>query len=409
MPRCSLFVVLALSATLSAQARLGVPSYAQPGSGAWDAWQAVGPGGLGLMIVNLNNGDDETYDPTVDKAVQQARKKGIFVLGYTYTKYGARDPKIVRQKVDAVYRNYLVDGMFFDEAPTNCNDANSYAGTQFLYYQELMNHVRAKQAGARLTVLNPGVYIANDCWMSIANIVMNWENPGLTNYEQNYVDYPWTHKYSPDRFWHIIYGVPATDLPKIQALAQQRNAGWLYVTDRGGNNPYALPPTYWKAAAATIAAQDVQSPFASAWPISDDGNGGIMPARTSFRWTAARGAEWQVFLDTDQNSKTGYQDAQLTVGADFYLDGTAAGAAHLFRYAGTGTNWSWTEVPANAQIAFPEMNVNLAMLDTKALGGTKALTYQIRTLDANNNQLSTSYAEPFSVNNTGMLFDLTNH
>lgn len=409
MSRSFLFAVLALAATLSAQARLGVPSYAQPGSQDWITWQSVGSAGLGLMIVNLNNGDDETYDPAVDKAIQQTRKKGIFVIGYTYTGYGARDPKIVQRKIDAVYRNYLVDGIFFDEAPSNCNDANTYSGTQFLYYEALMDHVRAKQAGARITVLNPGVYIANDCWMSIANIVMNWENPGLANYEQNYVDYPWTHKYPSDRFWHIIYGVPASDLPKIQALAQKRNAGWLYVTDRGGNNPYADPPTYWTAEAAAIAAQDVQSPFASAWPLSDDGNGGSMPARTSFRWSAARGAEWQLFLDTDQNSTTGYRDPQLAVGADYYLDVTSAGAAHLFRYTGNGTTWSWTEVPANAQIAFPDKNVNLAMLDTKALSGTKSLSYQIRTLDATHSNLSTSYVEPFSLNNTGMLFDLTNH
>ena len=408
MPRFSLFVVLVFSATLSAQARLGVPSYTQPGSQDWNTWRAVGPAGLGLMIVNLNNGDDESFDPSVDKAIQQTRKKGIFVVGYTYTGYGTRDLKIVKRKIDAIYRNYLVDGIFFDEVPNNCNDANTYSGTQFLYYEALLNHVRTK-AGARLTVLNPGVYSANDCWMSITNILVNWENPGLANYQANYVDYPWTHKYSPDRFWHIIYGVPASDLPKIQALAQERNAGWLYVTDRAGSNPYAVPPTYWKAEAAAIAAQDVQSPFGTAWPQSEDGNGGPMPARTSFRWSAARGAEWQLFLDTDQNSKTGYQDAELTLGADYYLDVTSAGAAHLFRYTGTGTNWSWTEVPANAQIAFPDKGLNLVMLDTKALSGTKALTYQIRTLDATHTQLSTSYAEPFSINNTGMVLDLSNH
>jgi hypothetical protein len=363
------------------------------------------------MLVNLNNGDDETYYPSVDKALQQVRKQGIFVIGYIHTGYGARDPKLLRQKIDAVYRNYLVDGIFFDEAPTNCDDLNSYAGTQYVFYSELANYVRSKQAGARIVVLNPGVYVPNDCWMSIANIVMNWENPGLANYEKNYVDYPWTHKYSPDRFWHIIYGVPASGLPKIQVLAQTRNAGWLYVTDRGGSNPYAIPPSYWKAEAATIAAQDVQSPFASAWPQSDNGNGGVMPARASFRWTASRGASWQIFLDTDQNSKTGYQDPQLTIGAEYYLDitGGNSGPAHLFRYAGNGTNWSWTEVPANAQIAFPDAGVNLATFDTKALGGTKALNYQIRTLDAGHNPLSTSYVEPFSTNNTGMLFDLTNH
>jgi hypothetical protein len=56
------------------------------------------------MIVNHSNGDDETYYPNVDRAIRATRKQGIFVLGYTSTGYGARDPKIIRQKIDAVYQ-----------------------------------------------------------------------------------------------------------------------------------------------------------------------------------------------------------------------------------------------------------------------------------------------------------------
>ena len=33
-------------------------------------------------------------------------------------------PKIVQRKVAAVYKNYLVDGIFFDEVPTNCDASN---------------------------------------------------------------------------------------------------------------------------------------------------------------------------------------------------------------------------------------------------------------------------------------------
>jgi hypothetical protein len=59
--------------------------------------------------------------------------RGISVLGYTYTSYGTRDPSLVRAAINNVYQDYGVDGIFFDEAPVNCNDANTYAGTQFIY------------------------------------------------------------------------------------------------------------------------------------------------------------------------------------------------------------------------------------------------------------------------------------
>ena len=282
---CEWLIILWLSILFTAamavgQARLGVPAYQDPGSAQWTAWAAPGAKSIGVMIVNLNNGDDEHYYASVDRAIRATRKQGIFVLGYTYTGYGARDPKMIRQKIDAVYRNYLVDGMFFDEAPTDCNASNPFLPTQFLYYEALTNYVREK-AGARVTVLNPGTYSPSDCWMGITNILMNWEDQGLANYENNYVDYAWVHKYPPDRFWHIVYGMSADQLQAALALAKQRNAGWVYLTQETGN-PYASPPQYWGAESKAVKEQAVQAPFASAWPSSFDAQGARARGRPRF-------------------------------------------------------------------------------------------------------------------------------
>src|SRR5450755_227882 len=105
-------------ASLPAQVRLAAPSYQAPGTPLWAGWSAPGAQSVGIMIVNLNNGDDETYYPSVDRSIRTTRKEGIFVLGYTYTGYGARDPRVIRRKIDAVYRNYLVDVFFNDTATT---------------------------------------------------------------------------------------------------------------------------------------------------------------------------------------------------------------------------------------------------------------------------------------------------
>jgi hypothetical protein len=276
-----------------------------------------------------------------------------------------------------VYRNYLVDGIFFDEAPTDCNASNPFLPTQFLYYEALTNYVREK-AGARITVLNPGTYSPSDCWMGITNILMNWEDHGLANYRDNYVDFAWVHKYPPDRFWHIVYGMAANQLQAALELAKQRNAGWLYLTQETGN-PYASPPQYWAAENAAVEQQAVQGPFASAWPDSFDSQGARLRGRTSVRWHGAGAANWQIFLDTDQNSKTGYNGGGTTVGAEYMFE-TESGAARLWRYAGTGTDWNWTEVAANAALDLLDPGVQTASFDATSLGGAKALNFQIRAL-----------------------------
>jgi hypothetical protein len=361
------------------------------------------------MIVDISNGDDPTYDPVVDAAIQATRKQGIFVLGYTYTTYGTRDPALVRAAIDNVYQNYGVDGIFFDQAPVDCNDTNTYAGTQFLYYEELTNYVRQKQAGARITVLNPGTTSANDCWMSITNILANWENSGgLSAYQTGYTDYAWIHQYPADRFWHIVLGPTQAQMQTVLNLAQSRNAGWVYISD-SADNAYNQLPVYWSAEAAAVTGQGVQAPFATAWPNSTSSTGGTMNARVSFRWRAVNGASWEIFLDTDLSTKTGYRGAGLAVGADYMFEGSSAGAAQLYKYSGSGTNWKWKAVSANTQIAFPDPGTNLVMFDKSGIGSPAALNYQIQSLDANSNVLYTSYTYPLSLNNTGMVFDIMNH
>lgn len=403
-------LVAIFMATIAAdgQTRLAVPSYQNPGSSTWSSWLAPGSAAVGLMIVDISNGDDPTYYPAVDAAIQATRKQGIFVLGYTYTGYGTRDPALVRAAVSSVYQNYGVDGIFFDEAPVNCNDANTYAGTQFVYYEELTNYVRQTQAGARITVLNPGTTSPNDCWMSITNILANWENSGgLSAYQTSYTDYAWIHQYPPDRFWHIVLGVTQAQLPTALTLAQSRNAGWVYISD-SAYNAYNQIPVYWSTEAGSVTGQGVQSLFATVWPNSISTTGGTMNGRVSFRWRAVNGAVWNIFLDTDRNAKSGYRGSGLSIGAEYMFEGSST-AAQLYKYTGSGTNWSWKAVSANTQITFPDPGTNLVMFDQTGIGSPAALNYQVQSEDANYNLLYNSSVYPLSLTNTGMVFDIMNH
>ena len=42
----------------------------------------------------------------------------------------------------------------------------------------------------------------------------------------------WRSKYDPSRFWHIVYDVPSTAVPRVVNTAEVRRTGWLYVTDQ---------------------------------------------------------------------------------------------------------------------------------------------------------------------------------
>jgi hypothetical protein len=81
----------------------------------------------------------------------------------------------------------------------------------------------------------------------------------------------------------------------------------------------------------------------------------------------------------------------------------------LSRYAGTGTDWNWTEVASNATFDVLDTNVQVASFETARLGGIKALNYQIRALNAAGQSTYDSYVLPLSLNNTGFVFDITNH
>jgi hypothetical protein len=408
----ALFPLALLFSSISspAQSRIAIPSYQDPGSTQWYGWRALGSSSVGIMIVNLNNGDDTTYYPSVDQAIRDTRKQGIFVIGYVYTGYGQRDPAVVRGKVDAVFRNYLVDGIFFDEVPTDCG-ASSVAGSNYRYYQDLADHVRRNQVGGRIVILNPGTQPNDDCWMSIANILVTAESSSLQDYVQNYQPEAWFHRYPPERFWHIVYAVPSTALNDVIALSLKRGASWVYVTDRGSGNPYDQPPSYWSLEGTQVAQQGVQAPYASFRPESSDSNGNPLRSQVSFRWSAVNGTKWQIFLDTDRNAHTGYHGSGsgLAIGADYVIEAAADGSAHLLRYTGSGSDWEWQEVPAHARISFLDAGVNLIEFNANALGQTHALDYQIRSLDAQEKTVFTSSLVPLSLDSTAYVFDVEDH
>ena len=167
------------------------------------------------------------------------------MLGYRPHLLGARSADEVRTEIDEYYSWYHVDGIFFDEASTDCADVDPY-------YGPLNSYVKGKGAQA-LTVINPGT-ATNECYMSAADVVVTFEGP-YSKYRSGYSAPSWVADYSTSRFWHLIYATSTTKrMKRAIGLSKQRGAGWVYVTPDGGTNPWDTLPSgsYWKRELAAV-------------------------------------------------------------------------------------------------------------------------------------------------------------
>lgn len=224
----------------SFQEKVAVPSYFDPGSPGWTQMEKDSSTSS-LASINPNSGPGASQDPNYADQVTQAIKAGILVVGYISTSYAGtqdhtRTLAAAKQDVDSYYRWYPnIEGIFVDEVSTDCGKAYSS------YYQPLYDYIKHK-GGVAKVILDPGTNTP-ECYMSAGDIIVNFDDT-YANYVNWFPD-PWVSKYSASRFWQVIVGTSKANMPQAVALSKQRNAGWVYITDEAGANPFAALPSYW--------------------------------------------------------------------------------------------------------------------------------------------------------------------
>ena len=222
--------------------RMAVPAYFSPGS-YWTQMERAHPP-LQLAVMNPASGPGGSADPQYVSAVRAAQHSGISVVGYVDTDYARRSLSAVEADIDAYYRWYHVDGIFFDRATTSC--ANEP------YYAELNRYVKAK-GGPGQTILNPGTQ-TNQCYIAAADILLTFEGSDNT-YLHSYSAPSWVSSYPSTRFWHVIYATATRSaMARAVQLSKQRHAGFVYVTPEALPNPYHGLPTgsYWTGELSAI-------------------------------------------------------------------------------------------------------------------------------------------------------------
>jgi hypothetical protein len=196
--------------------------------------------GVAFIIADPADGPGVHRDPNYVAAIEAVRGSGISVLGYITMSYGRRRHVDLTDDLARWYALYAIDGIFLDEAPT---DARHISASTRLY-----RLIKQRGQSAALVVLNPGTHTLEP-YMDACDVLVTTESPWAA-YRDAYAEGPgWTHAYPADRFWHIVYDCgTVSEMRQALWLARLRNAGWVYVTDRTGVNPYdGLPTRYWRS------------------------------------------------------------------------------------------------------------------------------------------------------------------
>jgi hypothetical protein len=184
-----------------------------------------------LLVINPANGPGAAGERAYADVVGRARRAGVRVLGYVATSYGTRPAADVERDA-ARYRSwYGIDGVFLDEAAAD--------ETHLPYYRTLSD--RARAAGDRLIVLNPGMVPAR-AYFDVADIVVTYEG-SYAGYAAARAQTPkWLSDIAPKHIAHLIYGADSTQA--VNAVHSADGAGYVYATSGVQPNPWRTIPPY---------------------------------------------------------------------------------------------------------------------------------------------------------------------
>jgi Spherulation-specific family 4 len=210
--------------------RLAVPAYFRPDArpGDWELLARSAPV-VSMVILNVASGPGPRPDPVFTPAIRRLREAGVEVAGYVDTDYGRRRGSQALADLERYLRWYDVTGVCFDQA----------AGTadQLRYYAALARGARS--AGVRSVVFNHGAHPL-EAYAEHADLLGTFEGPWRA-YTGLRVP-RWTRGWPARMFQHLVYSVPPQNFGAALALAMARHAGCVYITDRGGANPYDQLP-----------------------------------------------------------------------------------------------------------------------------------------------------------------------
>lgn len=239
--------------------QVAIASYIHPldNPGAWDRLIGAPNDAVPVLVANVVNGPDITVNEDWKRIIDRTAASGKIMLGYVRTGYlGVSEQQFTTRlgshelsdwiaqilgDVDSWYRLYgdSMGGIFFDEGWNDCGPDNMYADV----YKLINRYTKTKHANGNkvpMTVLNPGATMPQ-CFEETMDTLMTFES-SYDHYVNDYVSNGWTPS-NPSKIWHIIYDVPEDKVPEVAAMAAERGAGLVEITNGVLPNPYNTMPS----------------------------------------------------------------------------------------------------------------------------------------------------------------------
>ncbi|WP_175412198.1 spherulation-specific family 4 protein [Streptomyces sp. TRM64462] len=229
-----------LSATGAERLGFGIPGYAHPLLAPVEWAELTRPGTpVHWAVLNVADGPGVRPDPHCTEAAARLRNAGVRVLGHL-AGTGRRTYGDLVSDAQRYLDWYRVDGYFLDGCPTEREDL---AGVRRLTATlETVLEEGDDPDGGHL-VLGHGTH-PYPGYAEIADQLVTFAGP-WTEYRWSQAE-EWTADHPPERFAHLVHGVPRTHLDEAMRIARWQGAGTIFFTDRTGQtNPFSALPGYW--------------------------------------------------------------------------------------------------------------------------------------------------------------------
>lgn len=217
---------------------LGIPGYAHPLVAPLEWGELARPGTpVHWAVLNVSDGPGTRPDPHCLEAAGRLHNAGVRVLGHLDATYGARSTGELVSEAHRYIDWYRVDGFLLDRCPTE---------------RAVLPEVRRTITALR-ALLAPGHIVLGHGAHPYPGYAENADQ--LVTYSGCWNDYrwsqvaEWTADYPPEKFCHLVYGVPRGHLDEALRIARWQGAATIWFTDRtdrgGCVDPFEAMPGYW--------------------------------------------------------------------------------------------------------------------------------------------------------------------
>ncbi|MFD7235196.1 spherulation-specific family 4 protein [Streptomyces syringium] len=217
--------------------RFGVPGFAHPLVAPLE-WGELARAEVRLdwTVLNVASGPGSRPDPYCLTAATRLREAGVRVLGHLDVGFGSRPFGELVSEAQRFLNWYKVDGFSLDRAPT---EAGALPGIR-----RVVTTLRTLRENAYVVLVH-GTHPCSG-YATLADQLVTFAG-AWSRYRWSQVA-EWTADHPPERFCHLVHGVPRPHLDEALRIARWQGAGTVYLTDRTDRDeadPWESMPGYW--------------------------------------------------------------------------------------------------------------------------------------------------------------------